>query len=125
MNNGLAFRAIGPAGQLLVTRLMTGDSQIRPADRAILDSVCVVFSNMRLRIHQGASERPVDLLLTPREAECLRWAGHGLTDPEVADLLGISRRTVGVHVENARRKLGARTRLAAFSRAQELGLLAR
>lgn len=49
--------------------------------------------------------------LTPREAECVRWAAERKTDAEAARIIGISERTARFHIENARRKHGVATRV--------------
>ncbi len=49
-------------------------------------------------------------LFTPRELECIDLLGTGLTDAEIGTALGVSRETVISHMENARRKAGARSR---------------
>jgi|GEM_PF-2566398 len=71
-----------------------------------------------------AHETPVDpdehmhlAVLTPREAECLQWVGSGLTNPEIADRLDVSPRTVKFHLTNAMAKLGVTTRSQAVARA--------
>ncbi len=61
--------------------------------------------------------------LTPRESEILRLLATGMTDPEMADALFISVRTVEHHVANVYRKLGVRTRAAATSTAIAAGLV--
>ncbi|KUM26962.1 transcriptional regulator [Mesorhizobium loti] len=53
--------------------------------------------------------------LTPREYECLEWAAQGKSAPDIACILGISRRTAAFHLENARKKLGLRTRMQAVA----------
>jgi LuxR family quorum sensing-dependent transcriptional regulator len=123
MHDGLIIRSLGPAGEVLLTRMVTGDKMIRPADRAILDSIAVVFSTLRFRLLEQAYDRPTAALLTQRETECLRLAGQGLRDTEIAVQLAVSRKTVNFHIENAKRKLGAPTRLAAFNRAVDLQIL--
>jgi non-specific serine/threonine protein kinase len=62
--------------------------------------------------------------LTARESEILRLLATGMTDPEIADALFISVRTVEHHVANVYRKLGVRTRAAATSTAIAAGLVA-
>ncbi len=120
MGEGFVSHAYGPGGELLVVRMMTGGRSIRPADRPLLDAVSIIFSTMRLRLHEREADGPQGLL-TLREQQCLRWASEGLIDVEIADQLAISSKTVAFHMENAKRKLGARTRLAAYRRALELG----
>jgi DNA-binding NarL/FixJ family response regulator len=51
--------------------------------------------------------------LTQREMEVLSWVGKGKTNRDVADILGISPRTVNKHLENVFEKLGVETRAAA------------
>jgi len=62
--------------------------------------------------------------LTARESEILLLLATGMTDPEIADALFISVRTVEHHVANVCRKLGVRTRTAAMSTAIAAGLVA-
>ncbi len=62
--------------------------------------------------------------LTARESEILRLLATGMTDPEIADALFISVRTVEHHVASVYRKLGVRTRTAATSTAIAAGLVA-
>ena len=61
--------------------------------------------------------------LTGRELEVLQLIAEGLRNGEVAERLVLSRRTVDHHVSAILRKLSARTRVEAISRAGELGLL--
>ena len=60
--------------------------------------------------------------LTPREAEVLSWVAKGKTNRDVADILGMSPRTVNKHLEHVFEKLGVETRAAAAALAsRELG----
>jgi len=54
--------------------------------------------------------------LSPREMECVRLAGQGLEDKEIAARLGISPRTVGNHLHRAYAKLGVSDRKLAARR---------
>ena len=61
--------------------------------------------------------------LTTREAEVLRLVADGLNDPQVAEQLFISRRTVHAHLRSIYQKLGVTTRTAATRFALENDLL--
>ncbi len=64
------------------------------------------------RIPRGprASTRAHPAGLSARELEVLDLVGEGLSNPEIADRLVLSARTVEHHVASARRKLGASSR---------------
>lgn len=49
------------------------------------------------------------VILSPRELECLEWAAKGKSAWDIGQIIGLSRRTVSFHLENAKMKLGVRT----------------
>jgi DNA-binding CsgD family transcriptional regulator len=61
--------------------------------------------------------------ITLREQDVLRLVGNGLTNPEIAQRLFISRKTASNHVSNILTKLGLRNRaeLAAYAMTQTAG----
>jgi DNA-binding CsgD family transcriptional regulator len=65
----------------------------------------------------------IDRTLSDREAEVLCWISEGKSDWEIGSILKISRKTVNYHVENAKRKLGALTRLNAVIIAIRRGII--
>lgn len=76
---------------------------------------------LRLFVSEAiASERPA---LTPREVEALSWTMEGKTAWETGVILGISERTVVLHLQNAMHKLGAVNKHQAVLKALRLGLI--
>lgn len=72
---------------------------------------------------RGAQKRVPDRI-TPREFDCLLWAGEGKTDWEISVILGISRSTVTKHIAAAREKLGATNKTHAVALAMRRKMLA-
>ena len=60
-----------------------------------------------------SSSRLSHAALTPRETEVLSWLAKGKTNRDIADILGMSPRTVNKHLEHISEKLGVETRAAA------------
>lgn len=61
--------------------------------------------------------------LSERELECLSWAGLGMTDTGIGEIIHRSPATARFHIENAVAKLGARNRTQAVAIAVQLGLV--
>lgn len=77
-------------------------------------SGCTVLIE-RERSASGAIASPQRL--TPRQTEILGWLAAGKTDECIAQLLGVSPRTVGKHLQNMYRRLGVENRTGAVMRA--------
>jgi DNA-binding NarL/FixJ family response regulator len=60
---------------------------------------------------------PKTVDLTDREIEVLTWVARGKTSAEIAQIVGLSKRTVDFYTDNARTKLGAATRTEAAIKA--------
>lgn len=84
-----------------------------PNARACLHLLAIYAHNRMLTLYARGSPALVPQL-TPREVEVLRHARNGLTDDAVATQTGITVRTVRFHFENARKRLGAKTRAEAL-----------
>lgn len=61
--------------------------------------------------------------LTPRELQCIEALASGLSNGDIAKELQISLATVALHLGNARRKLGAKTREQAVALAVKRGFV--
>ena len=68
------------------------------------------------------TDRLLQASLTPRETEVLTWLARGKTNRDIAEILGMSPRTVNKHLEHVFEKLGVETRTAAAAAAQRLQL---
>lgn len=69
-------------------------------------------------------DRPPALGLTDRERSVLELMSAGLTNPEIAEELHLSKHTVKEHTSAVYRKLEVRNRTEAVQKAQRLGLFA-
>lgn len=61
--------------------------------------------------------------LRPRELDVARLVAQGLTNPQIAERLGIRPRTVATHLENAYRRLGIGSRAELARHLSEAGLI--
>jgi DNA-binding NarL/FixJ family response regulator len=61
-------------------------------------------------------------ILSPRQSEVLEYLKEGLTNPEIAEKLGVTERTVKAHCQEVFDRLGARNRTAAVAAAMRMGL---
>ena len=79
------------------------------ADRLVAEGTQMSWDDL---VAVGLAEPPGDddHPLTPRELEIVGLVAEGLTNPDIARKLSISRRTVESHVDHVRQKLGLRNR---------------
>jgi DNA-binding CsgD family transcriptional regulator len=68
-------------------------------------------------------DRNGNVSLTPREIEVLALAADGLTGPELAHELVLSRATINTHFKNIYEKLGVGSRAAAVAKTMRLGMI--
>jgi DNA-binding response OmpR family regulator len=94
-------------------RLGADDYLTKPVDYDVL--AALITARLARVARSAVWEKHVDL--REREVETLTWAARGKTFWEIGQILGLSRRTVEFHLENARRKLGVATRTQALIKA--------
>jgi len=70
-------------------------------------------------VRLAESARLDEAALTPRETEVLSWLAKGKTNRDIAEILGMSHRTVNKHLEHVFEKLGVETRAAAAALASK------
>jgi DNA-binding NarL/FixJ family response regulator len=122
--NSLAPR-LGHVPFIFLTALTDRDSELRArrlgADDYVTKPIDFDMLGMIINARLAGVARnemwPKHAMLSDREIEALTWVARGKTSAEIADLIGLSKRTVDFHLDNARIKLGAATRTEAAIKA--------
>jgi DNA-binding NarL/FixJ family response regulator len=99
--------------ELRARRLGADDYVTKPIDFDMLNMII----NARLAGVARNEMWPKLAMLNDREIEALTWVARGKTSAEIAGMIGLSKRTVDFHLDNARIKLGATTRTQAAIKA--------
>lgn len=122
-SDGLSVPIHGPGDYFAIVTMGGSVPTPDPALRAHLHMLAFL-THERCRAVAGLDLVLADLGQPPsnRELECLRWVAAGKTDWEIAQILALSETTVRTHIDQARSKLGARTRAQAVARMILAGL---
>jgi DNA-binding NarL/FixJ family response regulator len=99
--------------ELKARRLGADDFVTKPIDFDLLEAII----NARLAGVARNDIWPKLVDMTDREVELLTWAARGKTSAEIAIIVGLCKRTIDFHLDNARIKLGATTRVEAAIKA--------
>lgn len=110
----------GAAGCLLKD---VGTAELIGALHTVVAGGRVVDPRFGRRPDLGLRDRLDALSMTRREFEVVRLLATGMSNPEIAEELGLTRNTVKTYVQCALQKLGARNRVEAIGRAHEARLL--
>jgi DNA-binding response OmpR family regulator/DNA-binding CsgD family transcriptional regulator len=109
----IALQAVLSSAQAITTRIGAPEALVEIScvgrigpDELLLRLVAVDSSSEELLLKQR-------LGLTTREAEVLLWLGRGKSNRDIAEILGLSPRTVNKHLEVIYAKLGVENRAAA------------
>jgi DNA-binding NarL/FixJ family response regulator len=94
-------------------QLGADDYITKPIDFEMLGAII----SARLTGVARTGQWPKLVSLNEREVEVLTWSARGKTSAEIAKILGLTKRTVDFHIDNAREKLGAATRTQAVLKA--------
>jgi DNA-binding NarL/FixJ family response regulator len=100
-------------------RLGADDYVTKPID---FDILCAIIDARLARVARHGLW-PDRVGLSERETEVLTWAARGKTSAEIARIVDITKRTVDFHIDSARTKLNAVTRLHAAVKAASAGLI--
>jgi len=94
-------------------QLGADDYVTKPIDFDMLTTII----NARLAGIARSELWPKVVQLNDREVETLTWVARGKTSAEIAQIIGLTKRTIDFHIDNARTKLGAATRTQAVIKA--------
>jgi DNA-binding response OmpR family regulator len=94
-------------------QLGADDYVTKPIDFDMLDAIIAA----RLAGVARTGLWPKLIELNDREVEALTWVARGKTSSEIAQIVGLTKRTIDFHIDNARAKLGAATRTEAVIKA--------
>lgn len=120
--NGLVVPVHGFDGAVGIVSF-AGTASLAEADERIALQTISIVAYLRLLTLHGQKLRSDTGLLTQRERSVLGCIARGMDDAAIAVALTITERTVRAHIQNARAKLGARTRSHAIAEAMIRGLL--
>jgi DNA-binding NarL/FixJ family response regulator len=99
--------------ELRARRLGADDYVTKPVDFDVLHTII----NARLAGVARNEIWPKHTMLNDREIQMLTLVARGNTSAQIAEIVGLSKRTVDFHLDSAREKLGAATRTEAAFKA--------
>jgi two-component system response regulator NreC len=122
-DEAFAKEALGAGARAYVVKHAAA-SELVDAIRAVVAGQTYVNPQLGARLASAAPPRDGSPDgLTPRELEILGLLADGLMNPEIAERLVLSVRTVETHRANIQRKTGAKTRAELISYARENDLV--
>ena len=121
MHEGLVVPIHGPHGAVAGLQLVGSAPDLDPALRPTLHALGMMYGALGLPLSELDVEPRTKRGFSAREKECLLWAARGKSDWDTGMILGLAERTVSMHCDRARARLGARTRLQALATALKLG----
>jgi LuxR family transcriptional activator of bioluminescence operon len=119
----MTFPQYGYGGALGLTTFLSCAARLD--DRLVEDSIAYMAQwQMQLNAWARAvmERKNAARSLSQREAECLLLVAEGKTSKEISETIGIARRTVEFHIQNAMHKLGGTSRSQAAAILTQLSL---
>lgn len=123
LHSGFVVPITGIRTGAAIVTIAGEDNELSGRDRAELHFAAIY---VQARVRALAPEKyrsEVTPRLSSRERECLEWAAMGKSDWEIGEILSISARTAGSHIERAKQKLGVATRIQAVVIALQSGAI--
>ncbi|MCK1656597.1 LuxR family transcriptional regulator [Bradyrhizobium sp. 151] len=106
---GFTFPVYDDKGAIAALTFAT-DERRRGFERALVDHaqslrLVAIFFHEHAKRFWRIDRMVGGVVLSPREYQCLEWSARGKSAGEIGIILGISERTAGFHLDNARAKL--------------------
>ena len=125
-SQGLTVPIRGRLGEIALFSVTSDETDERwdeflKHNKSLLLLFAWTFHNSMLRVLGASTQSAISL--SHREATCLRLKALGKTDSEIAEIIGITKRTVSFHMESARSRLNAVNAVHAVAKALSLGLI--
>jgi DNA-binding CsgD family transcriptional regulator len=106
----------GPGSlQGLVTMAARQEFSLGSDDRAVLEVMARTIWELCRTSEEFGTYAPDRAKLSPREIECLQWAAAGKSDTDIAILVGVKPATAHFHIEQAKKRLGVKSRVEAVA----------
>jgi len=114
--DGLAVPIHGPGGYVALVSFAGGALELSATERALLQAVAHAGHQRGRQLYRhGDAAQGSEPRLSSRELQVMHWVARGKRDTEIAGILKLSVTTVHGYVEQAKRKLGVRSRTQAVS----------
>jgi DNA-binding CsgD family transcriptional regulator len=106
----------GPGSlQGLVTMATRHEIALTRRERAVLEMMARTLWERCRTLEAFGTFAPDRVQLSPREIECLQWAAAGKSDGDIATVIGIKPATAHFHIEQAKKRLGVKSRVEAVA----------
>lgn len=111
MDEGFCVPIHMEGGMQGVVSLVGDTSELDDKSRLELHMLALYAHGQLRFLNSRRSDLSPRRAITPREGEVLKWVAAGKTASEIADITGLSQRTVNQHCENAQKRLGTNNRV--------------
>ncbi len=122
MSAGLTVPVHGPSGYRAQVTMAGAKIDLDPRTTRAMRFLAIT-AHERARSLIRSLDPVADIGLSARERDCLIWVAAGKSDWAIGRILGISEATVHWHIERAKKKFDASTRIQAIVSAMRAGTL--
>lgn len=123
MLDGFSVPIHGTAGMQAIVTYGAETVDLSPEARGALHIISIYAHNrLRAMFMENETKRPA-VRITAHELEIIRWCAAGKTNWEIAEILGLSSRTIQHELANACRKLKVVNRAQLVAEAFRLGII--